>query len=76
MPDGPGLAIVTGAARGIGAEVGLGLATERWSLLLVDACVSQPGVEYAMPAPADLERVAERCVSVGAPAAAFRARRA
>jgi SDR family mycofactocin-dependent oxidoreductase len=69
MPEGPGLAVVTGAARGIGAEVGVGLAAEGWSLLLIDACEGQPGVEYAMPAPADLERVAERCANAGAPAA-------
>lgn len=66
MPDGPGLAVVTGAARGIGAAVALGLAEREWSLLLVDACADQPGIGYAMPAPADLERAAERCVEAGA----------
>jgi SDR family mycofactocin-dependent oxidoreductase len=61
--------VITGAARGIGAEVGWGLAAEGWSLLLIDACGGQPGVEYAMPLPADLDRVAERCLNAGAPAA-------
>jgi len=66
MTDPPGLAVVTGAARGIGAEVGLGLATKGWSLLLADACAEQPGIEYTMPARADLDDVAERCRRAGA----------
>ena len=67
MSDGPGLAVVTGAARGIGAAVGLGLAEDGWSLLLVDACADQPGIGYAMPAPADLEAAAAACAQAGAP---------
>jgi SDR family mycofactocin-dependent oxidoreductase len=63
---GPGLAVVTGAARGIGAEIGLGLAEEGWALLLADACAGQPGIAYPMPAPENLERVAERCARAGA----------
>ena len=66
MPDGPGLAVITGAARGIGAAVATTLGERGWSLLLIDACADQGGIEYAMPAPADLERVAERCVVAGA----------
>lgn len=67
MPEGPGLAVVTGAARGIGAAVGVDLAERGWSLLLVDACADQPGVEYAMPTRADLEDVAGRSARAGAP---------
>lgn len=67
MPEEPGLAVVTGAARGIGAATGLGLAERGWSLLLVDACAAQPGIEYAMPAAGDLQGVAERCAQTGAP---------
>ena len=63
MSDGPGLAVVTGAARGIGGAVGLGLAEDGWSLLLVDACADQPGIGYAMPAPADLEAAAAACAA-------------
>jgi SDR family mycofactocin-dependent oxidoreductase len=62
MPDGTaGLAVITGAARGIGAAVAVQLAEQGWSLVLADACSAQPGVNYTMPSPADLDAVAERC---------------
>jgi SDR family mycofactocin-dependent oxidoreductase len=60
------VAVVSGAGRGIGAEVGARLARHGWSLLLIDACAEQPGIGYAMPSPADLEAVAERCRQAGA----------
>jgi SDR family mycofactocin-dependent oxidoreductase len=62
VPEGSaGLAVVTGAARGICAAVAQQLAGQGFSLVLADACSAQPGVGYAMPRPADLEAVAERC---------------
>ena len=69
MAEEADLAVVTGAARGIGAAVATGLAAQGWSLLLVDACAAQPGIAYEMPAPADLETLARRCAEAGAPSA-------
>jgi SDR family mycofactocin-dependent oxidoreductase len=66
MPDQPRLAVVTGAARGIGAATGLRLAEQGWSLVLVDACGRQPGIEYEMPTVEDLEAVVQQCAGLGA----------
>ena len=60
-PDRPArVAIVTGAARGIGAAVVDGLAGAGWIVVAVDLCEDVEGVNYPMSGPADLAAVAAR----------------
>ena len=54
------VAIVTGAARGIGAAVVDGLAGSGWTVVAVDLCADVKGVDYPMSRPADLDSVAAR----------------
>lgn len=54
------VAVVTGAARGIGAAVVHGLAGAGWSVVAVDICADQPEVAYPLGTRAELASVAAR----------------
>jgi SDR family mycofactocin-dependent oxidoreductase len=52
------VALVTGAARGIGAATVAGLAAAGWTVVALDACADDPRLPYAMGTRAELEAVA------------------
>ena len=54
------VALVTGAARGIGAATVLALARADWSVLAVDSAADDPALAYPMATPADLSGVVRR----------------
>ena len=51
------VAVVTGAARGIGAATVLALAGAGWSVLAVDSAADDPALPYPMATPAELSGV-------------------
>ncbi|WP_088286110.1 SDR family oxidoreductase [Kineosporia sp. A_224] len=62
------VAVVTGAARGIGAATALGLARAGWDLVLGDvpAADAVPGLTYALASADDLAASAAACRAAGA----------
>jgi SDR family mycofactocin-dependent oxidoreductase len=52
-------ALVTGAARGVGAATVAALAAGGWCVIAVDRCADDPALQYPLGTPADLDRVVE-----------------
>jgi len=62
------VALVTGAARGIGAATVLALAAQGWSVLAVDRAASDPDIPYPLATYADLaDAAAQASAAAGQP---------
>jgi SDR family mycofactocin-dependent oxidoreductase len=63
----PRVAIVTGAARGIGAATVAALAASGWRVVAVDRCADDPALPYALGTKEELDRVvADACAAADA----------
>jgi SDR family mycofactocin-dependent oxidoreductase len=56
-----GVAIITGAARGIGAATATRLAAAGWRLVLFDRVADDPDLPYRLARPGDLDAVVAAC---------------
>jgi SDR family mycofactocin-dependent oxidoreductase len=60
------VAVVTGAARGIGAATVVALASAGWSVVAVDRCADDPRLPYRLGSQEELLEVVERAGAAGA----------
>jgi SDR family mycofactocin-dependent oxidoreductase len=60
-----GVAIVTGAARGIGAATVRRLAGDGWAIVAVDRCADDPTLGYELATQHDLEELVDGCARPG-----------
>ena len=72
-PEEDRAALVTGAARGIGAATVMALAADGWRVVAVDGCAGNPDLPYPMGSRAELDAVVAAAQAAADRTAAARA---
>jgi SDR family mycofactocin-dependent oxidoreductase len=67
----PRAALVTGAARGVGAATVAALAAGGWCVIAADRCADDPALPYPLATRADLDRVVEAARPAGGEVVGF-----